>query len=76
MQFHPKGQYLEVHQTRAGEPTEYESLLGDALERAFAAGVTDIEGVVRGLIDYGVPAPDGKSWTVELLQSELKNLGA
>ncbi len=76
MQFHPEGQYLEVHQTRVIEPSEYESLLGDALERAFAAGVTEIEGIVQELINYGVPAPDGKSWDIALLRAELSRLGA
>ncbi|MGE3245246.1 MAG: recombinase-like helix-turn-helix domain-containing protein [Beijerinckiaceae bacterium] len=75
MQFHPEGQYLDVHQTRDREPSEYENLLGDALERSFAAGVTDLEGVVTGLVDYGVPGPDGQSWSVELLRAELKRLG-
>lgn len=75
MNFHPKGQYLETHQTRDSEPGDYENLLGDALERAFEAGVTDLEGVVQGLIDYGVPAPAGQSWSVPLLSEELKRLG-
>ena len=74
MSFHPEGQFLEVHQTRDRTPGEYENLMGDALERAFAAGVEDIEGVVQGLIDYGVPAPGGQSWNAALLQAELKRL--
>ncbi len=75
MQFHPNGQSLNPHQTRDRAPSDYENLLGDALERSFAAGVQDIEGVVQGLIDYGVPAPEGKSWNAALLESELKRLG-
>ena len=75
MSYNPDVQYLETHQTRNSEPTEYENLLGDALERAFGTGVTDIQGVVTGLIDYGVPAPNGKSWTTDLLEAELKRLG-
>jgi hypothetical protein len=74
--FHPRGQYLEVHQTRDRVPSDYENLLGDALERAFASGVTEIEGIVDELIGYGVPAPNGQSWSTELLASELKRLGA
>jgi hypothetical protein len=73
--YDPQVQYLERHQTRDQEPGEYENLLGDALERAFGAGVTDLAGVVKGLVDYGVPAPDGKSWSEELLRTELKRLG-
>lgn len=76
MQYHPEGQYLTVHQTRDGEPSEYEGLLGDALERAFAAGITEIEGVVSELVNYGIPAPDGKSWNEALLRAELSRLGS
>lgn len=76
MAYNPDVQYLNAHQTRSAEPGEYENLLGDALERSFGAGVSDLDGVVQGLIDYGVPAPDGKSWSAELLAAELKRLGA
>ena len=76
MNFHPKGQFLKVHQHRDRDPSDYENLLGDGLERAFAAGVHDLEGVVAGLIEYGVPAPNGQSWSAELLAAELKRLSA
>lgn len=69
-------QYIVVHQSRDREPTEYENLLGDALEKAFAAGVTEIDGVVQGLNNDAVPAPGGQDWTRELILSELKRLGA
>lgn len=75
MQFHPRGQALNPHQHRDHEPSDYENVLGDALERSFAAGVHDLDGIVKGLIDYGVPAPQGKTWTSEFLASELKRLG-
>ena len=75
MQFHPKGQSLNSHQHREQAPSDYENLLGDALERAFAAGVHDLDGVVQGLVDYGVPAPAGQSWNASLLATELKRLG-
>ena len=68
-------QYLNSHQTREHEPTEYENLLGDALERAFANNVTDIQGLVDGLIEHGVPAPNGRTWSTDLLEAELKRLG-
>ena len=76
MNFHPKGQYLEVHQTRAREPSDYENILADSLERSFAAGVHDLEGLVQGLIGYGVPAPNGQTWSAEFLAAELKRLAA
>ncbi|MCC2099269.1 MAG: hypothetical protein KDJ29_20435 [Hyphomicrobiales bacterium] len=74
MSFHPEGQYLEIHQTRDREPGEFENLMGDALERAFAAGVDDINDLVKSLEEFGVPAPDGKTWSVEVLTAELKRL--
>jgi len=69
-------QYIVVHQSRDAEPTEYENLLADALELAFGAGVTEIEGVVDSLIADAVPAPKGQTWTTDLVLSELKRLGA
>lgn len=74
MTFHPEGQYLEIHQTRDRTPGEFENLMGDALERAFASGIDDIDSVVQALVDYGVPAPDGQSWNADLLKAELKRL--
>jgi phage tail tape-measure protein len=74
MTFHPEGQYLEIHQTRDRTPGEFENLMGDALERAFATGIDDIDSVVQALVDYGVPAPDGQSWNADLLQAVLKRL--
>ena len=68
--------YVVVHQSRDKDPTEYENLLGDALEKAFASGVTDISGVVAGLNNDAVPAPGGQDWSEDLILSELKRLGA
>ena len=68
-------QYVVIHQSRDREPTEYENLLGDALEKAFAAGIADIDGVAAGLNTDAVPAPSGQSWTGELILAELKRLG-
>jgi hypothetical protein len=65
-----------MHQHRLNEPTAYENLLGDALERAFAAGLHDLEGIVRMLNDSGPAGPDGSPWSAERLQAELARLGA
>ncbi len=65
-----------MHQHRLNEPTAYENLLGDALERAFAAGIHDLDGIVRLLNDSGPAGPDGKPWSAERLQTELARLGA
>lgn len=68
--------YLNPHQTRDREPTDYENLLADALEKAFAAGVHELEGLCERLTADCVPSPGGQIWTPALLQSELRRLGA
>lgn len=68
--------YLNPHQTRDREPTDYENLLGDALEKAFADGVHELDRLCERLIADCVPSPGGQTWTPALLQSELKRLGA
>ena len=68
-------QYIVVHQSRDREPTEYENLLADGLVKAFSSGVTDIDGIVAGLVADAVPAPGGREWTSELVLAELKRLG-
>ena len=68
--------HLDPHQSRSHEPTDYENLLGDALESAYGAQIHDPEGIAAHLTAAGVPAPGGKSWTAELFISEMKRLGA
>jgi len=65
-----------MHQHRLAEPTAYENLLGDAIERAFAAGIHDLDGIVRMLNDTGPAGPDGEPWTTTRLEVELERLGA
>ena len=55
--------YLEPHQARKRTPTTYEDLLGDAIERAFAAGAHDLSALVQSLNDSGLASPSGKPWT-------------
>ena len=68
--------YLNPHQSRDRAPDDYQNLLGDAIERAFAAGVHDLAGLVARLNEASVPAPNGQPWTAELFQKEMKRLGA
>jgi hypothetical protein len=68
--------YLDPHQARDREPTEYENLLADAVESAYAVGIHDLAGLVAHLNDGGVPAPGGKPWTPDLFEAEMKRLGA
>ncbi len=65
-----------MHQHRLAEPTAYENLLGDAIERAFAAGIHDLDGIMRMLNDTGPASPDGGPWTAARLEAELARLGA
>jgi hypothetical protein len=68
--------YLDPHQARDRVPDDYQNLLGDAIERAFATGVHDLTGLVARLNEASVPAPHGQPWTAELFQKEMKRLGA
>lgn len=68
--------YNETHQSRSAVPTAYENLLGDAIERAFAAGIHDLEALVRYLNDSGQAGPDGQAWTAESYQREMARLSA
>ena len=68
--------YLNPHQARDRAPDDYQNLLGDAIERAFAAGIHDLPGLVGRLNEAGVPSPNGTGWTPELFQKEMKRLGA
>jgi hypothetical protein len=65
-----------VWQTRPAPPTEYENVLGDALEAVFQSGAVELPDVVAGLNGLGVRAPDGKPWTAETFDAEMARLGA
>ena len=71
-----RSQYLNPHQTRDREPTDYENLLADGLEKAYAANIHDLPGICARLNADCVPAPDGKAWTPDLFEREMKRLGA
>ena len=68
--------YLVPHQARTREPTAYENLLGDSLERAYSADINELEHLVAYLNDHG-PQPQDTShlWTAEMLAAELHRLG-
>ena len=66
----------ETFQHRAAAPTAYESLLGDSIERAFAAGIHDLEGLVAFLNEGGPAGPNGQPWTTASYQQEMARLGA
>jgi len=74
MQLQPP--YFNPHQARDSEPDDYQNLLGDAIERAYAAGVHDLTRLVASLNEAAVPAPNGQQWSADLFQREMKRLGA
>ena len=68
--------YFNPHQARDREPDDLQNLLGDAIERAYAAGIHDLAGLVASLNEANVPAPNGQPWSAELFQREMKRLGS
>ncbi len=67
--------YLNPHQARQRPSTPHEDLLGDSIERAFAAGIHDLEGLVAYLNQAGPRGPDGAAWTADTFQAEMARLG-
>lgn len=57
--------YLEPHQARTREPNAFEDLLGDSIERAYAAGLHDLPGLLGYLNQAGPTCPGGGPWTEE-----------
>jgi hypothetical protein len=72
----PTPLYNETHQSRKAPPTAYESLLGDSIERAFAQGIHDLEGLVKYLNEAGPAGPNGQPWTLDSYRQEMARLGA
>lgn len=68
--------YLTVHQTRRREPTAWEDLLGDSIERAFAAGITELSALVAHLNRTGPNYPGGAAWTEQNYQAEIARLAS
>lgn len=68
--------YNETHQSRSAPPTAYESLLGDAIERAYAQGIHDLPGLIAALNATGPAGPNGEAWTPDSYTREMARLGA
>lgn len=68
--------YLEPHQARQRPATPFEDLLGDAIERAYAAGIHDLAGLVNYLNDTGPSAENGQPWTESSYCALMARLGA
>jgi hypothetical protein len=66
--------YLEPHQARRREPTTFEDLLGDAIERAFAQGAHTLPELVACLNRTGPSAENGEPWTEQSYQDLMARL--
>ena len=65
-----------VWQTRKHSQTEFERRLADALERAFADGVTDLAPLVDRLNADGLRDEENRAWTEESFRAVMARLGA
>lgn len=66
--------YLQPKQAQRQTPTNYEDLLGDAIERAFAAGTHDLQGLTDSLNRQGMTTRAGEPWTVDNYGPEMAAL--
>jgi hypothetical protein len=71
---HAHDRYLQPKQAQYRPPTNYEDLLGDAIERSFAAGVHDLAALVENLNRQGMTTRAGQPWTEENYGPEMAAL--
>ena len=71
---HEPDRYLQPKQAQYRPPTNYEDLLGDAIERCFASGVHDLAGLVDGLNRQTMTTRAGAPWTEENYGPEMAAL--
>ena len=71
---HEPDRYLQPRQAQYRTPTNYEDLLGDAIERCFASGVHDLAGLVEGLNRQTMTTRAGAPWTEENYGPEMAAL--
>lgn len=67
--------YLEPHQARQRPPTQYENLLGDAIEYAFAQGIHELPALVAHLNQVGPGPQEGEVWTEQVFCQTMAQLG-
>lgn len=68
-------QYLEPNQSRQTPVSAYERKLSGALGEIFGSGTHDLAGVVAGLNEMKLNAPDGQPWDEQRFRAEMKRLG-
>lgn len=67
--------YLNPHQARLRPATSFEDLLGDAIERAYASGIQDLQELVAYLNQTGPSAENGEPWTETSFCALMQRLG-
>ena len=67
--------FMEPGQAQPRPPTDYENLVGDALEAAFRDGATELAQVIERLNADGIRTPQGGRWTVDNFELVLNALG-
>ena len=67
--------YMNPRQAQRRTPSDYENLLADAIEAAFAAGVGELDALVARLNEDGIRTPEGEAWTASSFEEALKRLG-
>jgi hypothetical protein len=68
--------YLDAHQSRSQEPTQWQMELASALESIFAKGAHSLDALVEGLNGSRVKPPDGGAWTADKYKALIRELGA
>lgn len=69
--------YINPHQARRRPSTQFEDLLGDSIERAYAAGIQDLPALVAFLNRTGPGCPHNEGvWTETLYEQEISRLAA
>lgn len=69
------GQYLVKNQTRTADVAPYDEKLAGAIEEVFGSGRHDLPGLVDGLNELGLLAPDGEPWTEQTFTDEMRKRG-
>ncbi|NBF13204.1 recombinase-like helix-turn-helix domain-containing protein [Pseudomonas sp. Fl4BN1] len=68
--------YLEPHQARKRPNTPFEELLGDAIERAFGNGISELPDLLAHLNRAGPPCPLTRGeWTTDAYETLMARLG-
>ncbi|HTV35236.1 MAG TPA: recombinase-like helix-turn-helix domain-containing protein [Xanthobacteraceae bacterium] len=68
--------YLDPHQSRDREPTQWQMELASAMESIFAKGAHTLDALVEGLNNSRVKPPDGGVWTADKYTALMRELGA